>query len=146
MTIATLEHVNVTVSKPKRTAEFLCRVFGWKIRWHGPSMSGGTTYHVGNKVGYLAVYSGGTSKPENRNSGAYLNGLNHIAIVVDDLDAVESKIKKEGFLTHNHGDYEPGRRFYFHDDDGIEYEIVSYAKSAFWKNMREIADAGMMKN
>lgn len=32
-----------------------------------------------------------------------------------------------GFTPFNHGDYEPGRRFYFLDGDGIEYEIVSYA-------------------
>ena len=26
----------------------------------------------------------------------------------------------------NHDDYEPGRRFYFFDWDGIEFEVVSY--------------------
>ncbi len=145
MTVATLEHVNVTVSNPKKTAEFLCRLFDWKIRWNGPSSSGGTTYHVGTKAGYLAVYSGGNPKPEGRNSGAFLNGLNHIAVVVDDLDAVEEKIKAEGYETHNHSDYEPGRRFYFHDSDGIEYEIVSYEGETFWSKMREIAEAGMMR-
>ena len=31
-----------------------------------------------------------------------------------------------GLVPFNHGDYEPGRRFYFMDPDGIEYEIVSY--------------------
>jgi hypothetical protein len=25
-----------------------------------------------------------------------------------------------------HADYAPGRRFYFLDPDGIEYEVVSY--------------------
>ena len=25
-------------------------------------------------------------------------------------------------------DYEPGRRFYFFDPDGIEYEVVSYSE------------------
>ncbi len=32
-----------------------------------------------------------------------------------------------GSQTHSHADYEPGRRFYFHDEDGIEFEVVSYA-------------------
>ena len=31
-----------------------------------------------------------------------------------------------GVLEHSHGDYDPGRRFYFHDVDNIEYEVVSY--------------------
>jgi len=32
-----------------------------------------------------------------------------------------------GLTPFSHGDYEPGRRFYFFDWDGIEFEIVSYA-------------------
>jgi glyoxylase I family protein len=28
--------------------------------------------------------------------------------------------------THNHDDYEPGRRFYYNDEDGIEFEVVNY--------------------
>ncbi len=144
MTVATLEHINVTVTNPKATADFLCRIFGWNIRWSGPSKSGGTTYHVGNRSSYLAVYSGGKAENLNRSTGNYLSGLNHIAVVVDNLTITEQKVKSEGFETHNHGDYEPGRRFYFHDNDGIEYEIVSY-EQGFWEAMREIADAGIAR-
>jgi len=54
-------------------------------------------------------------------------GLNHIASVVDDLEAVEKPVRAEGLEPHTYGDYEPGRRFYFHDNDRVEYEIVSYA-------------------
>ena len=32
-----------------------------------------------------------------------------------------------GLTPFSHGDYAPGRRFYFFDWDGIEFEIVSYA-------------------
>ena len=53
--------------------------------------------------------------------------MNHVGVVVDDLDAVEAKVKAAGFRTHNHADYEPGRRFYFDDENGIEFEVVSYA-------------------
>lgn len=144
MSIAALEHVNVTVSNPEKTAGFLHRIFGWKTRWFGPSMGGGTTYHVGNGASYLAVYSGGNSKERTGSNSEYLSGLNHIAVVVDDLDATEERVLSEGIVTHNHGDYEPGRRFYFHDGDGIEYEVVSY-KSGFWTAMREIADAGIAR-
>ena len=31
-----------------------------------------------------------------------------------------------GLTPFSHGDYEPGRRFYFFDPDGIEYEVISY--------------------
>ncbi len=53
-------------------------------------------------------------------------GLNHWAVVVDDLDAVEERVISEGFTPKSHADYEPGRRFYFYDNDGIEIEVVQY--------------------
>ena len=46
--------------------------------------------------------------------------------MVEDLDATEQKIKTLGYPTHSHADYEPGRRFYFDDENGIEFEVVSY--------------------
>lgn len=121
-----IEHVNITVSNPDRTADFLMRVFGWHIRWRGPSAMGGHTIHVGNNQFYLAVYAAevGNNEPAGHHKG---RPLNHIGIVVDDLDEVEQRVITEGYEPFSHGDYDPGRRFYFFDRDGIEYEIVSYA-------------------
>ena len=48
------------------------------------------------------------------------------AWVVDDLDAAEAVIKDAGLIPFSHDDYEPGRRFYFHEENGIEIEVVSY--------------------
>jgi len=45
---------------------------------------------------------------------------------VKDLDDVEARVKKAGFTPVNHANYEPGRRFYLHDHDSIEYEVVAY--------------------
>lgn len=124
MAQAMLEHINLTVSDRHRTVEMLKQLFGWHVRWDGKSGSGGDTIHVGTtEESYLAVYT----PPPERNDPPAINGrLNHIGVVVDDLDSVEAKVKALGFTPHNHGDYEPGRRFYFHDHDGIEYEVVSY--------------------
>jgi glyoxylase I family protein len=47
-------------------------------------------------------------------------------VQVDDLDAVEAKVAAAGLKPFGHDDYDPGRRFYFLDPDGIEYEVVSY--------------------
>ncbi len=125
MTTATLEHVNITVSDPEKTAAMLGELFGWKVRWSGPAKDGGVTYHVGNDENYIAIYSkGGHASPGD--SYATPGGLNHIGIVVDDLDATEARVKAAGFTTHSHADYEPGRRFYFNDLDDIEIEVVSY--------------------
>jgi catechol 2,3-dioxygenase-like lactoylglutathione lyase family enzyme len=124
---AGLEHVNITVADPARTARLLVNLFGWRIRWEGPSALGGYTFHVGSETAYLAVY-GRTrtdSPPLAHAKGA---PLNHIGIEVGDLDAAEARILAAGFKTFSHGDYEPGRRFYFFDENGIEFEIVSYAQ------------------
>ena len=32
-----IEHVNVTVSDPERTASLMGALFGWHIRWRGPA-------------------------------------------------------------------------------------------------------------
>ncbi|MBC45433.1 MULTISPECIES: VOC family protein [unclassified Thalassospira] len=127
MTAAFLEHVNFTVADPVKTAANLCNWFGWHIRWQGPAIHDGLTYHVGNDESYVAIYALGTPKHGQENSYATIGGLNHLGIVVDDLDGTEAKIKADGIETFNHADYEPGRRFYFRDENDIEFEVVSYA-------------------
>ena len=122
-----LEHVNVTVSNPKRTAAMMQQLFGWKIRWQGAAKNGGYTVHVGSDDNYLAVYSVGTPDDPGESTYNFKGGLNHIGIVVDNLDAIEELVVSAGYTPENHGDYEPGRRFYFYDHDGIEFEVISYA-------------------
>ena len=132
MTTAFLEHVNLTVNDPKKTAAKLIEIFGWHVRWEGAAMNNGYTVHVGTKECYIALY-----RPENERqvvrdtydrADTRVGNLNHIAIVVDDLDAIEKKVQAVGYTPESHGDYEPGRRFYFYDHDGIEYEVVSYSE------------------
>ena len=124
--MARLEHVNITVSDPQRSAALMDSLFGWKIRWEGAAINGGYTVHVGDDDDYLAFYTPPKTTEANVVSYDIRGGLNHVALVVDDLDAVEARVINAGLKTANHGDYEPGRRFYFHDHDDIEYEIVSY--------------------
>ncbi len=121
-----IEHVNVTVSDPDRAAKLMQAVFGWTIRWRGPARDGGHTIHVGSDTDYLALYTGRNIAYTN-DDFAKGRPLNHVGVEVDDLDAVEAKVAAAGLVPFNHGDYEPGRRFYFLDPDGIEYEVVSYA-------------------
>jgi len=122
-----LEHVNMTVSDTAKTAEMLCKIFDWKIRWEGEAIHGGYSMHVGSKDSYVAIYSGNNPTTPKEVSYDMIGGLNHIAVVVDDLDAVEKRVRDAGFDTHSHANYEPGRRFYFDDHDGIGVEVISYA-------------------
>ena len=123
---ARLEHTNFTVTDPIATASWMETLFGWHIRWQGDAISGGYTVHVGTDDQYVALYRPNTTLTPNPDSYSCVGGLNHIAVVVDDLDAVEAAVRKQGFKMGDHHDYEPGRRFYFHDADGIEFEVVQY--------------------
>jgi catechol 2,3-dioxygenase-like lactoylglutathione lyase family enzyme len=124
---AHLEHTNFTVADVDATAEWMCDLFGWHIRWAGPSINDGRSVHVGTKDHYLALYSPGAPHVARDNNYNTIGGLNHVGVVVDDINAMETKVKNAGFVPENHADYEPGKRFYFHDHDGIEYEVVAYS-------------------
>ena len=104
----------------------LCEIFGWDIRWNGPSGMGGYTYHVGSADDYVAVYTKDGAPAGDGRTGSLKGGLNHVGITVDDLDVTIERVKSAGFEPFNFGDYEPGRRFYFLDQDGIEFEVVCY--------------------
>lgn len=118
-----LEHINITVSDIARSAALLEQLMGWHIRWRGPSQMGGETIHVGSKTNYIAVYTKGTAVDRFAKGAP----LNHVGLVVDDLDDAEAVVREAGLEPFNHADYAPGKRFYFFDWDGIEFEMVSYA-------------------
>lgn len=124
---ARLEHVNYTVRDARKTAAWLSDLFGWHIRWEGPGLNGaGYSIHVGTRDQYVAIYQPQEASQNPRNNYTTSGGLNHIAVVVDDIDAMAARVREAGFTPGEQFDYEPGRRFYFHDSDGIEYEVVSY--------------------
>jgi len=120
-----LEHVNVTVSDPERTARLLETLFGWHVRWAGPARDGGRTIHVGSDDDYIALYTG-RGAAYGRETFAKGHPFNHVGVEVEDLAAIEAKVVATGLRPFGHDDYDPGRRFYFLDPDGIEYEVVSY--------------------
>lgn len=119
-----VEHANLTVSNPDRSSALLQQLCGWHERWRGPAVAGGDIIHVGEERSYIVLYAKGSdTEPAHYSKG---QPLNHIGLVVDDLDAAESIVIAAGLKPFSHADYEPGRRFYFFDWDGIEFEMVSY--------------------
>jgi glyoxylase I family protein len=118
-----MEHANLTVSDIERSSALFQGLLGWHERWRGEAMNGGETIHVGNATTYLALYT--DRQPHER----FAKGapLNHVGFTVDDLEAAERVVVDAGLVPFNHAGYAPGRRFYFFDWDGIEFEVVSYA-------------------
>ena len=118
-----LEHANLTVSDPERSSALLQDLLGWHERWRGESAMGGWTIHVGDEMTYLALYTDRQDHAGQRKG----RPLNPVGLEVDDLGAAERVVAEAGREPFGHGDYQPGRRFYFFDWDGIEFEVVSYA-------------------
>lgn len=123
---AILEHVNVTVSDLDRSVAMVEDFFGWQLRWRGGAIHGGESAHMGGAQSYVALYQHAKQRSAEVDTYLTTGGLNHIGVIVTDLDAVEAKVKAAGFAPHSHADYEPGRRFYFHDHDGTEWEVIQY--------------------
>mgnify|MGYP003543838926 CR=1 FL=1 len=87
----------------------------------GPFSARHVSPHMEAKVGEVML---AVTQKEGHRKGA---PLNHIGVQVDDLDAVEAKVLAAGLTPYSHDNYEPGKRFYFFDGDGVEFEVVSYA-------------------
>jgi catechol 2,3-dioxygenase-like lactoylglutathione lyase family enzyme len=96
MPIGQIEHANLTVTDPERSAALFERLLGWRERWRGPSQLGGRTIHVGSDTTYLALYTK-DGVPKDRGAG-YSKGvpLNHVGFLVDDLGAAEQVVKMPG--------------------------------------------------
>lgn len=129
MSVGMIEHANISVTDPERSAALFEKLLGWKERWRGKSQLGGETIHVGqpgNGASYLALYTG------DHVTGDYTKGqpLNHIGLLVDDLATAQSVVSEAGLKPFGHDAYDPGERFYFFDWDGIEFEVVSYTGEA----------------
>jgi catechol 2,3-dioxygenase-like lactoylglutathione lyase family enzyme len=124
-----LEHVNLTVSDLDRSRSLYCDLLGLRVRWEGKaisSMGPVRAVHIGDDRGYLALFE---AAREGRAPKDYDRpGVNHFGFVVDDLEAVRRRLVERGFTPHFEADYEPGRRLYFHDPDGVEVEFVEYAR------------------
>jgi len=122
MTQGRIEHVNLTVTDIERSADLFEKLLGWRQRWRGASMHGGETIHVGEDNTYLALYTDRQDHTGQKKG----RPMNHVGLLVGDLDAAEGVIVAAGLEPWGHDDYDPGRRFYFYDWDGIEFEVVSY--------------------
>ncbi len=119
-----LEHVNLTVSNLERSVEFYRKLFDFRVRWEGTIESGQPAAHIGDDRCYLALFEATEQGRACQDYGAV--GLNHFGVVVDDLAASKKRLAELGITPTTEADYEPGRRLYFLDPDGIEVELVEY--------------------
>ena len=87
-----LEYVNITVSAPDKTAAWVYQVFDWLVRWQGTVLGSGRSLHVGSEASYIALYCSNEATDAAPDSYHCRSGLNHIGVVVADLDLVEAQV------------------------------------------------------
>ena len=65
---------------------------------------------------------------EQTDRSPYLDvGINHIGIVVNDVDRVEKRLLDAGYEQNDIGEDNPFRkRVYFYDASGVEWEFIEY--------------------
>jgi catechol 2,3-dioxygenase-like lactoylglutathione lyase family enzyme len=121
-----IEHVNITVSSLQKSIDFYSKLFGFELRWRSPADDPDQAgAHVGDDRSYIAMFE---APHAGRADADYDRvGLNHFGLVVQDLARYRSRLRDMGIEPHLERDYDPGRRLYFYDPDGIEVELVEYA-------------------
>ena len=122
---ARLEHVNLTVSDADAFAAGLCDLFGWHERWRG-TIDGGRALHVGSDASYIALFQFDAPLQAAPPRYSRTGQMNHMAVTVDDLEAVEAKAKAAGYPVSHPEPYEPGTRLYLIYRDEVEIEVVRY--------------------
>jgi catechol 2,3-dioxygenase-like lactoylglutathione lyase family enzyme len=121
-----LEHVNISVTDLERSVAFYRELFGFRVRWQGKSTNGQAVAHVGDDRYYVAMFQADAAGPAPQMDPGRVQ-INHFGFVVEDLEEMRSRLTRLGVTPHHEADYEPGRRLYFLDPDGIEIELVEYA-------------------
>ena len=125
--MGTLEHVNMVSSNVDLTVEFLLTAMPeWYIRGEGTSAKCLRWLHIGDSETYIAIEDRGIGEKSNHITYHH-TGVNHIGIVVENIEEVISRMRAKGYKEGMHSLDHPSRlRYYFFDHDDVEYEFVSY--------------------
>lgn len=127
-----LEHANITVPDIDQAIAFLQVIEpGFYVRRDESPPNSHRWAHVGNEQVYIALQTAGPGSDAQMPRRAYENfGVNHLAWVVDDFDAVIQRLEQQGYqqglLVKPH---RFRKRAYYYDGAGFEWEIIQYLSS-----------------
>jgi hypothetical protein len=125
-----IEHLNITVPDIDEAIKFIQIVApDFKVRKDVKPHDSYRWAHIGNDDYYFALQEAHLGSEPVSPRKTYKNyGVNHIAIVVDDLLKVESDLVECGYKRSIETPVEKHRkRLYFFDNFGFEWELVEYS-------------------
>ncbi len=123
-----IEHANITVKSITESGRLLQAAFpAFRIRGEGDSLDKHWV-HIGDDVTYLTLNEPLEKSGTLLEKDYTLSGLNHVAFVVDDLDAVNQRLQAAGYANDEKFQEESStrRRHYYVDGNGLEWEFVQY--------------------
>lgn len=126
---AFIEHINITVPDIDAAIAFLKIVEPQIEVRHDEVPKGSYRWaHVGVGNSYIALQEPHLdSEPTDKRRPYKDYGANHIGWVVDDLDAVTTRLDEQGYRKGIPGEENIyRRRAYYYDSAGFEWEFVEY--------------------
>lgn len=124
-----MEHANICVRDVDEMVRFLTTAFPeWRRRGEGKRMNGDSTWmHLGDDDTYIALRPASHDCDKQWKPYTGSPGINHLAYVVDDVDALEQRMLAAGFTESTVSNKHPHRkRVYFNDPEGNDWEFVEY--------------------
>ncbi|MCP5108615.1 MAG: VOC family protein, partial [bacterium] len=125
--VAYLEHANITVPDIDAAITFLKILEpAFKVRHDETPEDKFRWAHIGTDDSYIALQEPHNAPEAKDTRRLYQDiGLNHLAWVVEDLDAVAARLEENGFRRGIPTDPHPYRkRAYYFDSAGFEWEIL----------------------
>lgn len=121
-----LEHANLSVADVEATTRFLVTAFPeFRLRGEGYDSQGRLWRHVGTNDFYVALQA--VAQRSGREPYGNDTGLNHLGWEVEDVAALEARMRAAGYHPNTRDIEHPARkRTYFLDGDGNDWEFVEY--------------------
>ena len=118
-----IDHVAIIVSNMDRAIKFYNEVLGLKIHHDGRREGEGKKSFLGTKSTTLVALT----EDENRRKEGFVQGVDHVAFRVDDVEKASKVLKERGVEFIEEKLDKDGKRksYHFFDPDGLELEIYS---------------------
>jgi catechol 2,3-dioxygenase-like lactoylglutathione lyase family enzyme len=124
-----IEHVNITVPDVDAAISFLQIVApDFDVRKDNRPSDSYRWAHVGNDTYYFALQEAHLDCVPQKRLQPYRNyGMNHVALVVENVEEIEKKLINGGYQKGIGTPIEKYRkRIYYFDKAGFEWELVEY--------------------